>query len=228
MRGKYTKPKRRGVGRKLILMLLAVILIVGCTISGTLAWLVADSGPVVNTFTYGDITLELWEHDYDPTANTIGGETVDENDDYKILPGVDLPKAPTVVVGAGSEDCWLFIKVAEKNWPNLKIENTDDRKVDWAINTDWTQLKDDQGTAVPGVYYRKVLSTAAERSFQILKDNKITVDGSLKKDEITDTTSPIQLEFTAYACQVNDGGNGFTAPEAWQKIQDEISPSPAP
>lgn len=75
------------------------MLVVGCAVGGTIAWLTATTEPVVNTFTYGKIKIELTE--------TTGTE-------YKIIPGVNISKDPKVTVKADSEACWLFVKVAEK------------------------------------------------------------------------------------------------------------------
>ena len=91
--------KRRSVSGRLFVLMLALVLVLGCAVGGTVAWLVAKTDPVVNTFTYGDINITLTE--------TTG-------DDYKIIPGVDIGKDPKVTVKAGSEACWLFVKVEEE------------------------------------------------------------------------------------------------------------------
>lgn len=91
--------KRRSVSGRLFVLMLALVLVLGCAVGGTVAWLVAKTDPVVNTFTYGDINITLTE-------------TTGEN--YKIIPGVDIGKDPKVTVKAGSEACWLFVKVEEE------------------------------------------------------------------------------------------------------------------
>ena len=48
---------------KAIALILALVLTLGGVIGGTVAWLVTSSAPVVNTFTYGDINIELDETD---------------------------------------------------------------------------------------------------------------------------------------------------------------------
>ena len=70
--------------------LLALVLVIGCVAGGTVAWLVAKTDPVVNTFTYGNINIAL--------AETTG-------EDYKIIPGKDISKDPKVTVKGGSEAC---------------------------------------------------------------------------------------------------------------------------
>ena len=81
---------RRSVGMKTFVAMLALVLVIGCAVGGTVAWLTAQTGPVVNTFTYGNINITL-------------SETTGE--DYKIIPGVDIEKDPTVTVKKDSEAC---------------------------------------------------------------------------------------------------------------------------
>lgn len=184
-----------------LVLVLALALIVGVAGGATFAWLTAKTDPVVNTFTYGDINIELKE--------TTG-------DSYKIIPGVDIAKNPEVTVKAGSEACWLFVKVEEGNWPEFADGEGANavRKVKYDIADGWTK---GDGTNIPAnVYYREVAANAANQEFPVLKDNKITVSDTLTKIDIKDisTTTP-KLSITAYAIQ-KDGMD--TAAEAWAAI----------
>lgn len=184
-----------------LVLVLALALIVGVAGGATFAWLTAKTDPVVNTFTYGDINIEL--------AETTG-------DSYKIIPGVAIKKDPLVTVLAKSEACWLFVKVEEENWPALTYvdgENTV-RKVNYDIAGGWTK---GDGTNIPAnVYYREVAANDANQEFPVLKDNKIYVSDTLTKIDIKDisTTTP-KLSITAYAIQKDGMG---TAAEAWAAI----------
>ena len=91
---------RRNVSNKTVAILLALVLAIGCAVGGTLAWLISQTAPVVNTFTYGDINIGLKEDTKGP---------------YTITPGKNITKDPKVTVTAGSEACWLFVKVKEDN-----------------------------------------------------------------------------------------------------------------
>ena len=185
-----------------LMLVLALALIVGVAGGATFAWLTATSDTVTNTFTYGDINITLEE-------NT--------GSDYKIIPGVDIGKDPKVTVKAGSEACWLFVKVEEENWPTptyVDGENTV-RKVNYDIADGWT--KDDGTNNIPAnVYYRVVNADDANQEFPVLKDNKITVSNTLTKIDIKGilTTTP-KLSITAYAIQ-KDGMD--TAEKAWAAI----------
>lgn len=184
-----------------LVLVLALALIVGVAVGATFAWLTAKTDPVVNTFTYGDINIELKE--------TTG-------DSYKIIPGVDIAKNPEVTVKAGSEACWLFVKVEEENWPALTYVDgeTTVRKVKYDIADGWT--KGDGTNILANVYYREVAANAADQEFPVLKDNKITVSDTLTKIDINEKlTGTPKLSITAYAIQ-KDGMD--TAAQAWAAI----------
>ena len=116
---KHAANRRRGVSTRAFVALLALVLVIGCAAGGTVAWLVATTDSVTNTFTYGDINIELTE-------------TKPENKQAKIIPGVDIEKDPKVTVKANSEACWLFVKVEEEG-------TFVTGKVTYSIATGWTQ-----------------------------------------------------------------------------------------
>lgn len=195
---------RRNVSNKTVAILLALVLAIGCAVGGTLAWLISKTNPVVNTFTYGDINIGLTE--------TTGS-------DYTITPGVAIDKDPKVTVTAGSEDCWLFVKVEENNWPDLKENDGTTRKVNYAIANGWTALKNQTD-----VYYREVSAQKNAQEFPVLKENKVTVSEDLTKTEVDQLKekSPT-LTFTAYAVQ-KDGINDVA--DAWAKIPATTTTNP--
>ena len=113
--------------KKKLTVSLAVLALVACMAAGaTLAWLTATTSSVTNTFTYGDINIEL-------------KETTGES--YKMVPGNKITKDPKVTVKANSEACWLFVKVE-------KSTNFDEFMT-YGIADGWTKLD-----GVDGVYYR--------------------------------------------------------------------------
>lgn len=182
---------RRSVSSKTFVVMLALVLALGCAVGGTIAWLTKTTDPVVNTFTYGNIDIDLTE-----TVRT-----------YKIVPGTDIPKDPKVTVKANSEACWLFVKVEEENWPDFK--DGSNRKVSYAIANGWTELE-------TGVYYREVANSDANQDFPVLAGNKVTVSYTLTKGEIeTVKDKTPTLTFTAYAIQKEGTGD---AAAAWAKI----------
>lgn len=191
---------RRNVSNKTVAILLALVLAIGCAVGGTLAWLISQTESVVNTFTYGDIDIDLTE--------TTGTE-------YKIIPGVNISKDPKVTVTAGSEACWLFVKVEEQG---TFVAN----KVTYGIADDWRK---GDGEKIPtNVYYREVNAVTADTSFNVLEDNQVTVRDTLTKDEVDQLKGKNPtLTFTAYAVQ-KDGIT--TAADAWAKIPATTTTNP--
>ena len=176
--------------KKSLALVLALAMIVVCVVGGTLAWLTATTPEVKNTFTAGDINITLAES---------------ENLDLKMIPGYTITKDPKVTVLAGSEKCYLFVKVVKStNFDNFMT---------CTIADGWTAL-----TGVNGVYYREVETSTANQEFAVLKDNQVTVRGDVTKgmlNALTEATRPT-LTFTAYAVQLNKNNTTeFTAAEAW-------------
>lgn len=203
MKMKHVANRRRSVSSRAFIALLALVLVIGCVAGGTVAWLVATSDTVTNTFTYGNINIAL--------AETTG-------EDYKIIPGKDIPKDPKVTVTAGSEACWLFVKVEKVG--DIGTSTTD--PVRYAIDTGWAQLKDKDGKDVSGVYYRLVDAVDNDTAFNVLKDNKIIVSGELTKETINGyAVQQPKLTFTAYAVQQE---NITDAATAWSKIPQPTNP----
>lgn len=197
--------KRRGISTKALVALLALVLVIGCSLGGTLAWLTDKTDVVTNTFTVGDIKIKLEE----------------TTKDYKILPGVNIPKDPKVTVEENSEACWLFVQVKEDNWPVFNGV----RKADYQPADGWTPLDKENH---PGVYYRQVDAAAAKagEEYPVLAGNTVTVSAELTKSEIAGVKGKgqPQLTFTAYAVQLQKGDGKFTADEAWKIAQSNGKP----
>lgn len=200
-RGKYEAPyvPKRNSSKKALAMLLSLVLVIGCVAGGTLAWLTATSNEVNNVFTTSDI-----------------GVTLEESDDLnlKMVPGWTIRKDPKATVTAGSEDCYLFVKVE-------KSANFDDFMT-YAIAEGWTELPD-----TDGVYYMVFDSqdNANENemgtAYSVLKNDQVKVLDEVKKEDmnaLTEDTQP-NLSFIAYAVQLyGENGTKFTAAEAWAMV----------
>ena len=180
---------------KALLLALCAVLLVAVSVLGTMAYLTSETQVITNTFTVGDINIELTE-------------TKPESKQAKIIPGVDIEKDPKVTVKANSEACWLFVKVEQTG-----TFVTD--RVTYSVMTGadgWTALTDN-----PGVYYREVGAVTSDTSFDILENNKVTVSDTLTKADVNNITAENQpkLTFTAYAVQKECID---TAADAWAKV----------
>ena len=194
----YAKRKNT---QKAVLVLLAVVLVIGCAIGGTIAYLQMKTDPVVNTFTSSDVSITLTEDGVDS----------DNKQSFKMVPGQDIPKNPKVTVVKDSEACYVFVKVEAENGVVLKNDT------DVYAATDYiTYAMADGWTLVNGqtnVYYKTVDAQTAKTGtyFPVLKGNQVTVLHTVTKAmmEAAKTTEP-KLTFTAYAIQQA----GFDTPEA--------------
>lgn len=176
---------------KIAALIAAIVLVIGCTAGGTVAWLVSKPDPIVNVFTVGNINATLTE----------------TKKEFKIVPGVDITKDPVATVKANSEECYLFVKLTEENWPTL-TETGKTRKVEYKIADGWTKLED-------GVYYREVPKKDTDQAFHVLQNDKVTVSNTLTKenaDAIQKAEAP-KLTVAVYAVQKEGMGS---AADAWE------------
>lgn len=88
--------------KKTVALLLALTLVLGVVAGGTIAWLTDTTTPVKNTFTTSDITVNLEE---------TKGTNITDGKSFQMVPGWTIEKDPKAWVEAGSEVCYLFVKL---------------------------------------------------------------------------------------------------------------------
>lgn len=191
----------RTVSIKIAALIAAIVLVIGCTAGGTVAWLVSKPDPIVNVFTVGNINATLTE------------EAKTKTETFKIVPGVDIDKDPVATVKANSEDCYLFVQLTEANWPAFTEAGKTTRKVKYEIAGGWKELKSENGVYV---YYREVTKSDTDQPFDVLKDNKVTVSNTLTKEEANAIADTPKLTVAVYAVQQA----GIDTPaDAWKTAQ---------
>lgn len=229
---------------KKVAVMLACALAVGCAIGGSLAWLTDQTENVTNTFTVGDINIDLKEHDYLPESKTLDTESpVTENKDYLFVPGDTLPKDPFVTVEANSEDCYLFVKVSGIhnthedlsgriiNWtvsPHLVNETA--CADGWTCYTDKTEYEDSDKEVISTEYwYRKVSKSNENQTWYILGNDNITVNPLVTKEMVSDINTDgqkPQIVLTAAAVQVENLADSTNEAEnvaaAWEQLSDSF------
>ena len=178
--------------KKKLMTVLALVLVVAMSVAGTIAYLTDTTAPITNTFTVGNIDIDLAE----------------TKTDFKMVPGCDIAKDPKVTVEANSEDCWLFVKIDESR--NL------DSFISYAVANDWTQ---GDGTNIPSnVWYRPVEASTADQTFSVLAGDQVTVNNDVTKTMMdglkVDGAIQPTLTFTAYACQ----SANMTVNAAWAEV----------
>ncbi len=179
-------------------LLLTFVLIFGAAVGGTVAWLTAKTDDVVNTFTVGDINIDLREHKLMTNEET-GKYYLDENSEvqtnsYNFVPGDTLPKDPFVRVQAGSEACYLFIRVKEAN-NTVDGEKIVNYTVDESV---WAVVPDQEG-----YWYCTISAGEAENGItkSILKNNNVMVSKQVTKEMVGKMTDAPTITFTAAAIQ---------------------------
>lgn len=202
--------------KKVLLLVLCAVLLVGATAAGTVAYLTDQDNEVTNTFTVGKVVIELDESLVDPygesylkqiPADKEGEdptfEEVENVEDatrvttnaYKLIPGHKYIKDPTIHVDDESESCWLFVEVDNQIAATLEWE------------TGWTNIKVSGADTNYWKYENKVEPGA-----------DVTVFKSFTySNEVTDTTTDAAKEITvkAYAIQAD----GLTTVDAaWDAL----------
>lgn len=210
-RGKYAAKHAGRFRLKPLALILALVLLVGGVIGGTVAWLIATPDPVVNTFTYGDIDITLEE-----TDTKLDDDNDPNTNEYEMMPGQTITKDPVITVEAGSEEMWLFVKLEESS--NF------DTFMEYTVDGSWAAL-----TGVDGVYYRHITAeevASADLTAHVLANDTVTVKESVTKEQLNALDSGSSANYptltvTAYAVQY--AGNA-TAADAWAKVTANANP----
>lgn len=195
--------------KKTVALLLALALVFGGAVGGTIAWLTDVTSEVKNTFTTAGIGITLIETKNPDGAEVAAGVT---NWSAQLVPGASYSKNPKVTVEDTTDvDIYLFVKFEETGKTDI---------LDYTSNltkegSGWTKLAD-----VDNVWYREVGANDATKSWELLENNTVAVKDTLTDDAMTEAgfEAPA-LKYTAYAIQKD----GFTtAKAAW----DEVSKLP--
>jgi len=218
--GKYCSKK--GMNMKPLAVLLALTLLVGCAVGGTLAWLLDTSNDVANTFTTSDVGVELTE----------------TKTNFQMVPGHYIEKDPKVTVAANSEASWLFVKIVESatldDYIAYALPETGEGK-------DWQVVDDGDNNEDTIVIARKVTKSTSPQDFTILQagsythtasnttiswaENQVGVKPEVTKEMMAalSASNAVQpkLTFTAYVTQLYKNNNTeFTAVDAWNLAKD--------
>lgn len=192
-----------GISKKMLVILLALTVTMVTAAGGTLAFLYGTQN-VKNTFTYGDIQIDLEETDtgLDPDQNP-------DTNQYPMLPGQPIHKDPKVTVYAGSLDCWLFVELTE-SWNFADY-------LSYTVADGWEPLE-----GVPGVFCRAVDASSESQTFPVIKDDLIYMKESVTLGQLatlTDADYPT-LTIKAYAIQRSAAiEETATAQAAWALLQ---------
>ena len=183
--------------KKGLIIILAMVMAVCIGVGATLAYLFVETDPVVNTFSYGDINIELKEHKY--VDGELTSEEVIANTGYKVVPGVSEEKDPFVRVKKGSEKCYIYVTVTN----SVKLDDgTVVASVD--INeTDWVKVATSGDTIL--YRYKDIVDvSAATEDLELPVFTKVTYDAEkIIKGNIAQVKDDT-ITVTAYAYQATN------------------------
>lgn len=200
---------------KVLGLMMAVVLLVTATIFGTMAYL-TDTDEVVNTFTVGSVAIELDEAPVGTDGKEVEGARVKANS-YKLMPGHEYDKDPTVHFQAGSEASWLFVEITN-DISAIESKEPTYKSIDTQITENgWTALPN-----VAGVYYKQVPANNGSEAEDYPVFESFTISGTVNGDDLakyattTDGEGNITgntINVIAYAVQA-DGFDNVS--DAWE------------
>lgn len=191
--------------KKTLTVLLALVLVIAMSVAGTMAYLTSTTGPVTNSFTVGNVAITLDEAKVDVYGAPVQDAPRTDANTYKLIPGHEYTKDPTVHVAAGSEDCWLFVQVVNG------IDGLEAASVVGGYQDIADQMNAYGWTAVQGVdnvYAYSSSKVSAGTDVHVFDQFKI--DGNANVSTVTENT---QITIKAYAVQAD---NFATAAAAWE------------
>lgn len=209
--------------KKTLTIAIALVLVVALAVGATWAYLTQTTGSVVNTFTVGKVLdndgdFTLNEHPIKNQDATNGvyhldmsATPVTEVTYGAVMPGVDLPKDPTVTIKANAlkADAYLFVVV----------DNQMASELTYNPNNVWKQL----GTSADS---KKTLLTLDANGGKLTAGNtdnltwKVLANDTVEvADEITSANLGT-LTFNAYLVQAGDFAS---AADAWNAAKLDTS-----
>lgn len=198
--------------KKLFVAVVALCLCMCCLIGVTVAWLTSESDTVTNTFTYGKVEITLDEADTDGSKTDVTTEGRDIANKYHLIPGSTYDKDPTVHVKAGSEACYVFVRV-NNGLKDIVDPTTIEAQI---IANGWKALVDanNDDIADDGVYYQEVSSLV-----NATVDTNLVVFENFKVNQNADVAAygNATITVTAYAIQAE---NFADAEEAWENAPE--------
>ena len=202
--------------RKALLLTFCAVLLVVASVLGTIAYLTAND-TVTNTFTVGKVAIKLDEAKVNPDGTPVANAARVKANSYKLLPGHEYTKDPTVHVNAVSENSWIFVKV-ENGIAAYEANATKDYKqiADQITENGWTALD-----GVANVYYRSYVQNATDTDFVVFENFKVSDTANTVDGWASITEKSTKVIVNAYAIQAD----GFeTAEKAWAAFSEGTTP----
>jgi len=214
--------------KKIVALLLCAVLLIGASVAGTLAYLTHKTGTVTNTFTVGKVDLGEAGEGLDEAKVNVYGEPVDENNNvveltnaprttsnqYKLIPGHTYTKDPTLHIKAGSEPCYVFVKVVNDI---ADIEATGNTTIAAQMAAKgWTAVAEGSN-----IYYQATPMDArnGQVNVTVFENFKLKTDADFSSYVDENGAVSATITVIGYAIQadgfVDNNNNNTAADEAW-------------
>ncbi|MGN1133001.1 MAG: SipW-dependent-type signal peptide-containing protein [Oscillospiraceae bacterium] len=201
--------------RKTILLAICAAALVAVSVFGTMAYLTSKD-EVKNTFTVGNVQIKLDEAKVDDNGKAIAGEGAErvKENSYKLVPGKNLDKDPTVTVLKNSEDSYVRVLVTINKKSALDkigikmtdvFEGYDSNK--WVFNG---QKNNNDDTMTYEFRYSKAVSAADTDVALPALFTGIKVPENLTGEQIADLEG-LNIKVTAEAIQTEGFANAEEA-----------------
>lgn len=193
---------QKKTGTKTLALLFCAVLIAAVSVFTTVAFL-KDSDSVKNTFTVGKVAITLDEAKVDEYGCAVAGASRVQGNSYKLIPGHEYTKDPTVHFAAGSEASYLFVRV-DDGIAQIEADTTIEAQI---LANGWTKLAD-----VDGVYWKQVQANTGTTAVDYPVFGSFTLKGKADVDAYANA----KITVTAYAIQADgfaDAAAAWTAGE---------------
>ena len=201
--------------KKILVACLCVALAV-LTIAGTTLAYLTSKDEVVNTFTVGNVQIKLDEAAANPDGTLVYEEDSEtpvarvKANSYKLIPGQTYTKDPTVHVTAGSEKCYVFVKVDNGI---ASLEGSRNTIASQIATNGWTPV-----TGESNVYYKTVDVATTGADLTVFSSFTLANDANSKSDW---NGQNIKVVVTAYAVQYDGFESNVTG--AWDAAKGASS-----
>lgn len=207
--------------KRTVAILMACTLILGATVGVTFAWLISGPKAVVNTFVAGKVAITLDEAKVDKSGTAASGAQRVQANEYTLIPGHSYDKDPTVHIEAGSEPCYVFVKVDNEI---AQMEDPGNTVANQILANGWVQL-----TGVSNVYYFKtksgkntsvtvdangMITVPSGSNVDLVVFEKFAINGATVNNALINDSANRKITVTAYAIQAL---GSTSAADAWTK-----------
>lgn len=221
------RPERKNMKKKLLIMSVAMVLVCAFAVGMTIAYL-TSTDEVVNTFTVGNVQIQLDEAAANPDGSLIEDTPRVKANSYKLIPGHTYNKDPMVTVLSGSESSYIKMTVTFSNSTQLDaIFAPTGADLTSIFNgydgTTWIykgNTKDTgNNTRTYEFWYKNAVPATTENVALDPLFDSITVPGTITNVQLA-TIADMTITVNAYAIQAD----GFaSADAAWEAFANSIT-----